>query len=612
MDARSALDALAADPELAGRCIYRETLAAHDARFAATTEPLHPDVAARLEARGIAQLYAHQAAGDRRAARGSERRRRDGHRVGEVALLPGADRVVSRRRTGATPRCCIFPTKALAQDQLRSLRSWLVPGLRAVTYDGDTAGDDRAWARKNANVVLTNPEMLHMGILPVAQAMGDVPDATALRRRRRAAHVARDLRVPRRARAAPAAARLRALRRRPTFCFASATIGNPGELASALCGLDVEQIDDDASPRAERVLACWQRPLLDEHSGARASANIETAELLSRFVRGGHQTLAFTRSRRGAEVVAQYARRRLARRGTRARGPRRARTAPVTCPRNGAALELELASGRLLGVAATNALELGIDVGGLDAVVLNGFPGTLASMWQQAGPGRAYRPAARSQCSSPATTSSTSGTRRIPTELTRRAPERAVVNPENPFVLQRAGRVRGARAARSRPTTSAGSGPGLDDAVRELVHADLLTPRAGKMYWSGDDPPAPRSACAAARRSSTGSSTSDEGTHDRHRRRRAASSPSRIRARCICTRAGSTASTRSTSSSTSRSSSRTTTPTSTPKPRTETDITIVREDAFAPLGDGDRAPRARSRCATRWSRTSASRSRPTA
>jgi DEAD/DEAH box helicase domain-containing protein len=273
----------------------------------------------------------------------------------------------------------------------------------------------------------------------------------------------------------------------PTFCFASATIGNPGELASALCGLPVEQIDNDASPRAERVLACWQRPLLDEHSGARASANIETAELLTRFARDGFQTLAFTRSRRAAEVVAQYARRRIAGAGPDLVGRIAAYRAGYL-PEERRALEHDISSGRLLGIAATNALELGIDVGGLDAVILNGFPGTLASLWQQAG--RAGRTGRRSAAVLVA------GDDQLdqwyaahPAELTRRAPERAVVNPQNPFVL----RAQVACAAHELPLVPEDErwfGAGLDDAVRELVQSDLLAPRNGRMYWAGGRPPA--------------------------------------------------------------------------------------------------------------------------
>src|SRR5215831_10088950 len=311
MDARATLDALAEDAALAGRCVHREVLVERAARVAATAEPLHPEVEGRLRARGIEQLYAHQAAGIDALTAGRNIVVATGTASGKSLCyqVPIVSSVVAGRRDTAL---LVFPTKALAQDQLRALRSWLVPGLRAVTYDGDTGTDDRAWARKNANVVLTNPEMLHMAILP-----GHKQWATFLMRLRYV--VVDELHTLRGIFGTHVAHVLRRLRRvcerynaSPTFCFASATIGNPGELATELCGLPVEQLDDDASPHAERVLACWQRPLRDAHSGARASANVETADLMSRFVRAGHQTLAFTRSRRGAEVVAQHARRRLA------------------------------------------------------------------------------------------------------------------------------------------------------------------------------------------------------------------------------------------------------------------------------------------------------------
>ena len=359
--------------------------------------------------------------------------------------------------------------------------------MRAVTFDGDTSTDDRSWARKNANVVLTNPDMLHVGILPSHQRW-----ATFMMRLRYV--VVDELHTQRGIFGSHVAHVLRRLRRvcehygaHPTFCFASATIGNPGELASELCGLPVEQIDHDGSPRSERVLACWQRPLLDEHSGARSSANFETAELLSRFVRAGHPTLAFTRSRRGAELVAQHARG-LLEHAERGLGARVAAYRAGYLASERRELELDLASGRLLGVAATNALELGIDVGGLDAVVLNGFPGTLASMWQQAGrAGRTDRRAAAVLVA---------GDDQLdqwyvahPDELTSRTPERAVVNPQNPFVL----RAQVACAAHELPLSPDDDrwfGEGLDDAVRELVQADQLTPRGGRMYWSGERSPA--------------------------------------------------------------------------------------------------------------------------
>jgi DEAD/DEAH box helicase domain-containing protein len=486
VDASEVLDALAADPELAGRCVHREVLAERAARYADLIETLHPEVRERLLAASITKLYEHQAAGVDALRTGRSVVVATGTASGKSLCYqaPIVSSVVEGRRDTAL---CIFPTKALAQDQLRSLRSWLVPGLRAVTYDGDTDRDARGWARKNANVVLTNPEMLHMGILPSHKNW-----ATFLMRLRYV--VVDELHTLRGIFGSHVAHVLRRLRRicehygaDPTFFFASATIGNPGELASALCGLDVEQIVDDTSPRAERVLACWQRPLLDEHSGARASANMEAALLVSRFVRAGHQTLAFTRSRRGAELVAQHARRQLSETDP-ALANRVAAYRAGYLPEERRALEHDLSSGRLLGIAATNALELGIDVGGLDAVVLNGFPGTLASMWQQAG--RAGRTGKRSVAVLVA------GDDQLdqwyvthPGELTRRAPERAVVNPDNPYVL-RAQVACAAHELPLQPDDERWFGAGLDDAVRELVQSDLLTPRAGRMYWAGGYSPA--------------------------------------------------------------------------------------------------------------------------
>src|SRR3954466_4665791 len=310
MDAADTLAALALDADVRDRLVYREALAARPARTAELSRPLHPEVTERLAARGAAELFTHQAAAIDALRDGRHVVVATGTASGKSLCyqVPIVESVVDGTRDTAF---LVFPTKALAQDQLRSLRSWLVPGLKAVTYDGDTLSDDRVWARKNANVVLTNPEMLHVGILPSHQRW-----ATFLKRLRYV--VVDELHTLRGIFGSHVAHVLRRLERvcehydaHPTFCFASATIGNPGDLATALCGQHVQTIDDDGSPRAERVLACWQRPFIDVHTGTRASANVETAHVLARFVDNTHQTLAFTRSRRGAEVVAQHARRRL-------------------------------------------------------------------------------------------------------------------------------------------------------------------------------------------------------------------------------------------------------------------------------------------------------------
>lgn len=386
----------------------------------------------------------------------------------------------------------MYPTKALAQDQLRSFREWLVPDVVAATYDGDTGSDERTWARAHANVLLTNPEMLHMGILPAHARW-----ATFLMRLRYV--VVDELHTLRGVFGSHVAHLLRRLRRLcayygsdPTFCFTSATIGNPASLATQLCGLPVDAIDDDGSPSSERGFAVWERPLLDEHTGTRASANFETAMLLARFVDEGHQTLAFTRSRKGAELVATQARGVLA--DARATGdgspPAIASYRAGYLASERRELEAQLTARELGGVVATSALELGIDVGTLDAVVLNGFPGTLASMRQQVGrAGRTSRSSAAVLVVGDDQLDQWYA--RHPKELLARPAEAAVVNPSNPFVA----RAQLSCAAHELPLSHDDDsyfGDALDDAVRELVLADLLKPRNGRMYWAGREPPAPR------------------------------------------------------------------------------------------------------------------------
>jgi DEAD/DEAH box helicase domain-containing protein len=488
MDACDTLSEIAADPELAGRLVYRSALPAREPRTAELANPLHPEIVERLSARGIDRLWTHQAAAIDALHDGGHIVVATGTASGKSLCyqLPIIDAVV---RDQPDTALLMFPTKALAQDQLRSLRSWLVPGLRAVTYDGDTPPDDRTWARKNANVVLTNPEMLHQGILPFHRRW-----ATFLMRLRLV--VVDELHSLRGIFGSNVAHVLRRLQRvcahygsTPSFCFASATIGNPAELAEALCGQPVRAIDDDGSPRSERCFGLWQRPLLDEETGRRSSANAETAELLARFVRDGRPTLAFTRSRRGAELVAAQARRRLLPDHPQA-AERVAAYRAGYLPEERRALERRLGDGSLVGVAATNALELGIDVGGLDAVVLNGFPGTLASMRQQAGrAGRTGRRAAAVLVAGDDQLDQWYAAH--PTELFGRTPEAAVVNPSNPYVL----RPQVGCAAHELPLEPSDEqwfGPGLDDAVRELVLAEQLKPRAGRMYWAGREPPAIR------------------------------------------------------------------------------------------------------------------------
>jgi DEAD/DEAH box helicase domain-containing protein len=381
----------------------------------------------------------------------------------------------------------LFPTKALAHDQLRSLHTWLIPELEAAAYDGDTPNEERTRVRKRARVVVTNPDMLHVGILPNHQRWATfftrlqyvVVDELHTLRGIFGSHVAHLLRRLRRVCAYYGSA--------PTFCFASATIGNPGPLAAELCGLPVETIDRDGSPRAERCFAVWERPLIDPEAGTRLSANVETARIVSALTRQMLHSIAFTRSRKAAELVAQNVRDQLSRDAPEL-VDRVAAYRGGYLPSERRNLEEQLSSGDLLAVAATNALELGIDIGMLDAITLNGFPGTLASMWQQAGrAGRAGQRALAVLVAGDDQLDQYYATH--PTELFTRELEPAVVNPRNPFVVK----PHLSCAAFEIPLADKDAeyfGDDIDDHVGDLVRENLLRPRGRLLYWAGRRPPA--------------------------------------------------------------------------------------------------------------------------
>ncbi len=449
------------------RLVHLAHLPARTARHGELARPLPAEVAARIDR----PLWSHQAEAIDLARRGRSVVVATGTASGKSRCyqVPLAEAAVAPVRPGTG--LILFPTKALAHDQLRALTALGFPRIVAGAYDGDASPEERTWIRKSATVVLTNPEMLHSGLLPHHERW-----ATFLGRLRYV--VVDELHTFRGVFGSHVAQLLRRLRRLavhhgadPVFICCSATIGQPQRLASALTGAEVVPVLDDGSPRGPRTIALWQPPLLDEATGARASAHRESAAVAAGLIDAGHTTLGFTRSRRGVETVAADVRRRLPR--SLARRVRSYRGGYL--PEERRAIEDELFAGRLKGVIATSALELGIDVGGLDAVVLDGFPGTIASFWQQVGrAGRSGEAAAAVLVA---------GADQLdqwlvqhPEELLARAPEPAVVNPANPFVLDPHLRC----AAAELPLTHADARwwPGsLDDGVRRLVHDDELLVR---------------------------------------------------------------------------------------------------------------------------------------
>ncbi|HEV3477878.1 MAG TPA: DEAD/DEAH box helicase, partial [Gaiellaceae bacterium] len=351
---------------------------AREARAAPVPDELDPRVRAALEAAGIAQLFVHQTDAWEAAARGEHLIVTTGTASGKTLAfnLPVLDALAHEPKLRAL---YLYPTKALAQDQIRALTELKPPRIKPAIYDGDTPSEQRWQVRKWANLILTNPDMLHVGVLPHHDRWGDVlanlryvvVDEAHVYRGVFGSHVANVLRRLRRLALVYGAD--------PQFLLASATIANPGELAQRLLGVEATVVDEDAAPKAERTIALWNPPLTDEELGLRASPLGEAARLMAALVERGIRTLCFAKSRKAAELVHRFTAQRL---GDATRlSPYRAGYTPA----QRRDIERRLVAGELLGVSATNALELGIDVGLLDCVICVGFPGTVASLRQQWG-----------------------------------------------------------------------------------------------------------------------------------------------------------------------------------------------------------------------------------
>src|SRR3954469_4450077 len=351
-----------------------ETVPAADARVA----PLPDELDARLRAAlPFDGLFAHQRDAWDAAARGEHLILATGTASGKslACNLPVLDAIAREPKERAL---YLYPTKALAQDQARALAALHAPNVRAAIYDGDTPGERRWQIRRWANVILTNPDMLHVGVLPHHDRWADVlhnlryvvVDEAHVYRGVFGSHVANVLR------------RLRRLARvygaEPQLLFASATIANPGELARSLLGVDATVVERDAAPRAERTIALWNPELLDAELGLPASPLGEASRLLAALTSRGLRTICFAKSRKAAELIHKFT-------VDRVDSATAARLAPYRAgytPAQRRDIERRLVEGELLGVSATDALELGIDIGLLDCAISVGFPGTVASLRQ--------------------------------------------------------------------------------------------------------------------------------------------------------------------------------------------------------------------------------------
>ena len=394
---------------------------------------LDPRIAEALRARGIHDLYAHQA----RAWELIEK----GHHV--VVVTPTASGKTLCYNLPAL-QCLVhqpdarilylFPTKALAQDQLAELEELArtLPEMRMFTYDGDTPQDARRAVRARANLVLTNPDMLHSGILPHHTKWASlfqnlryvVIDELHAYRWVFGSHLANVLRRLRRV--------CRHYGSAPQFVMASATIANPGELARRLTGESVEELAESGAPTGDKLFVCYNPPVVNPELGIRAPYLGEAARLAVRFLREKIATIVFAQSRLATEVLLTAVKGGVADRTGDSGIVRGYRGGYLPTRRR--AVEKGLREGEVLGVVSTNALELGVDIGHLDVAVLAGYPGAIASLWQQAG--RAGR---RSGSSAAVFVASSAPLDQFmvthPEYLFGTPPEHARVNPDNPFIL---------------------------------------------------------------------------------------------------------------------------------------------------------------------------------
>jgi DEAD/DEAH box helicase domain-containing protein len=439
MDASDFLHYLLSLTDYSEQIVHIERIPHQSAAFGKLKNPLAPVLQARLESVGISPLYSHQA-------------------EALNTILAGKNVIISTASASGKSLCYqlatldaflrdksnraiyLFPTKALAQDQLRSLRQILAeakdlayllrPGATA-TFDGDTPQDERASIRKQARVLLTNPDMLHLGILPNHQSWSKflsnlkyvVIDETHVYRGVFGSHVANVMRRLRRLCAFYGSS--------PQFICCSATIANPQEHAQNIVGLPFKAITEDGSPHGEKFFTFWNPPVTDETKTNRRSSNSEAAFLLGQLVQKRIRSLVFVSTRRLAELIYIYAEEQLPHSLKDRISPYRAGYLPEDRRR----IERQFFEGELLGLVATTALELGINIGDLDATVLTGYPGSIASAWQQAG---------RSGRSTQSSLSFLVALQNPLDQYLMRNPDfffdmnfdNAIINPDNPYILK--------------------------------------------------------------------------------------------------------------------------------------------------------------------------------
>lgn len=462
-------------------------LPAKAAQYGDWPPELHPGVVAACRARGLERLYTHQSAAIGHALAGRHAVAVTPTASGKSLCynIPVIDRVLREPEARAL---YLFPTKALSHDQYRELHELTTAAggdIKVYTYDGDTPPETRRALRSAGHLVVTNPDMLHCGVLPhhtnwvklFENLRFVVIDELHQYRGVFGSHLANVLR------------RLNRLCEfygsKPTYLASSATIANPRELAEELTGRRFEVVSESGAPAGERVFVFYNPPVINRELNVRRSVRLEVRRLALRFLTRGYQTIVFGRSRHDVEVMTTYIKRGMA---------RAHRDPSQVCgyrsgylPNERREIENGVKSGRILGIVSTNALELGIDIGSLDVSILAGWPGTVASAWQQAG--RAGRKGRTSLTILVAGSSPLDQfLMNNPDFFFGRAPEHGIVNPENLAVL-----AAHLKCAAFELPVESGEAFGPTHPAALLEHLDnehVLRRSAGRHYYAAEAFPA--------------------------------------------------------------------------------------------------------------------------
>ena len=435
MSVRENLETLLQSPEFAPNIVVNRLLTAKEGIYSPFPQDVDARIVDALNRRGIYQLYTHQAEVWQRSREGKD----------VVVVTPTASGktlcynlpCLHVLLNDASARCLyLFPTKALSQDQQSELNELTGGGLnlKIATYDGDTPESLRISARDSGRIIISNPDMLHTGILPnhpkwinfFSHLSYVVIDEAHAYRGVMGSHVANVIRRLRRIAAFYGA--------NPKFILCSATIGNPGELAQALIGRSIELVDRNGAPRGEKRIILYNPPLVDKVQGIRRSVVTESRRWMTALLKAGIKTILFAHSRVKTEVAASYVNEDLANIFTDNSRIRVEAYRGGFLPNERREIEKGLREGTIQGVVSTNALELGIDIGGLDASVVAGFPGSFNSFWQQSG--RAGRRGGTSVSVFIANVSPIDQfIMNDPDWFFRKSAEEARIDPDNPYIL---------------------------------------------------------------------------------------------------------------------------------------------------------------------------------